>query len=538
MDSTLALLAFIPLSVIGVWRWSYWLIRIIGASLYRPRATEWPKGIPKPTVSVVTPVYNEDEALFKKALNSWIANGVDEIVAVIDKTNTHLIAEYEKHYVRTKSKTKCRLVVTAKPGKRAALCDGIARAKGQLIALVDSDTYWDENVNRLVLPCFLDRSVGGVTVPQRIDNPNTTSNVLFDMLLWNRYREEVPFLLALGTVFNTLSGRTAYYRRDALMNKYHDNVHDLRHEFFFGTRGISGDDKRLTHLLIEQGWNVGYAKGATVYTEGLNDFKPFMKQRLRWTRNSWRADLRAAKRGWIWRHPALAYFMLDRFIQPFLMLIGPTAFFISLFLQEWLIAAALVIWWFVSRFIKLFGYFRAYPKRIVYLPAYILYTYSNALLKIYALGTIVEHSWATRWNSARNRKKILRRYFTVGIGVAATAAVLLVTANFVQSVGRKAAVTIDKPSPVSASEFIVPSVIEQNVVAEPVKPAATFAPQQLESYVVQEGDTLSSISEKTCMDVNTLRRINGILRPKNLTIGSTINYYCQTPSATGVTREQ
>ena len=45
--------------------------------------------------------------------------------------------------------------------------------------------------------------------------------------------------------------------------------------------------------------------------------KSFLKQRLRWTRNSWRADSRAFQRGWIFRHPALAFFNLDRFVQTF-----------------------------------------------------------------------------------------------------------------------------------------------------------------------------------------------------------------------------
>src|SRR3989344_3074022 len=172
-------LVYLPLSIIGLWRWSYWIIRLIGASLYKPAPAVWPSNKKSPTISVVTPVYNEDYALFIQAMESWIKNGVDEIIAVIDKSNVHLIVDFESYYSKRKD-VACRMAVTAKPGKRAALCDGISRAKGDLIALVDSDTVWANDVVQKARPYFLNQQIGAVTVEQRIMNPNTMSNVLFD----------------------------------------------------------------------------------------------------------------------------------------------------------------------------------------------------------------------------------------------------------------------------------------------------------------------------------------------------------------------
>src|SRR5437762_3322566 len=146
------ILLYIPLSIIGLWRWSYWLVRVTGAQLYRSRARRIelvPVSKVKLSLTIVTPVYNEDDTLFEQAMQSWIANGVDEIIAVIDKTNTHHIANFEKVYVPRKD-VKCRLIVTPKPGKRAALCDGIEHSKGDLVALVDSDTVWSANVRERV----------------------------------------------------------------------------------------------------------------------------------------------------------------------------------------------------------------------------------------------------------------------------------------------------------------------------------------------------------------------------------------------------
>jgi hyaluronan synthase len=493
--------------------------------MYRPIKGVKITGKNRPSVSIVTPVYNEDPVLFEKALQSWIANGVDEIIAVIDKSNVRHIVNFERNYIRKKhGSTKLRMIVTPKPGKRAALADGISRAKGDIIALVDSDTVWDGQVIAKSLPYFTNPAIGAVTVAQRISNPDTISNVLFDMLLWNRYAEEVPFLLGMGNAFNTLSGRTAIYRREALLNDKHDNMHHLRHEFFLGTRGVSGDDKRLTHLILEQGWHIAYAKGATVYTQGLGNARTFLKQRLRWTRNGWRASLRAVKDGWIFKHPALAYFVIDGFLQPFFMLLGPIAFVVACLSKEWLVASILVAWWVASRLIKLFGYFRAHPKRIIYLPSYILYTYTNALLKIYALGTLVEHSWATRGH--KKRKGVVRKAAIMGLGVGITAFVLFLLSDFVVAIQRESAIQVPKPKPVAASTFKLSDADAAVIQAGQHAPVTPVSPTSVKQYVVKPGDTLSAISAKTCLSVQELKKINNIQSVNRISVGQTFFYYC------------
>jgi cellulose synthase/poly-beta-1,6-N-acetylglucosamine synthase-like glycosyltransferase/LysM repeat protein len=532
------ILLYIPLSIIGIWRWSYWVVRQTGAYLYRRRARKielTPASDVKLSLTVVTPVYNEDEALFKRAVDSWIANGVDEIIAVIDKSNTRHILNFEKLYV-TRKDVKCRLVVTPKPGKRAALCDGIERSGGDLIALVDSDTVWNDNVRDLVLPYFVDPKMGGVTVSQRISNPDSISNVLFDILLWNRYHEEVPFLLGLGKAYNTLSGRTAVYRREALLDTKYDNIHQLMHEFFFNARAVSGDDKRLSHLILEQGWSVGFAQDAVVYTQGLDRLNIFLKQRLRWTRNSWRADLRAIKRGWVFKYPVLAYFMLDRFVQPFFMLLGPTAAVVGAVEGQWLFVGILVAWWVLSRTVRLFSYFRHYPKRSGYLPAYIIYSYVNALMKVYALATILENSWATRWHKSRLRRRLLRRGSTLAAGFAGVALVLLLVVSFVVRVNKQAAVTVPQPTPVIGNEFAVPQSLIANVPQVPKLPVGAVLPTGVKTYVTTPGDTLAGLAAQFNMNIVILKKLNGITDPDKINTGTTLIYYPTQPSAPGAAR--
>ena len=137
LNSLNVALLYIPLSVIGLWRWSYWLVRRLGAATYRPDLPWRPRTAPRLSVTVVIPVYNEDPEVFDQAVKSWQRNGVDEIVAVIDKSNVKHILRCQRDYVDVDSETTFRLVVTPKPGKRAALCDGIELASGEIIALVD-----------------------------------------------------------------------------------------------------------------------------------------------------------------------------------------------------------------------------------------------------------------------------------------------------------------------------------------------------------------------------------------------------------------
>ncbi|OHB04135.1 MAG: hypothetical protein A3B14_01800 [Candidatus Zambryskibacteria bacterium RIFCSPLOWO2_01_FULL_45_21] len=517
---------YLPISVIGIWRWSYWMVRVIGASLYRPRPGIWPARKKCLTLSIVTPVYNEDQQLFIAAMESWIQNGVDEIIAVVDKTNTRLIVEFERRYSNLKD-MPCRLIVTAKPGKRAALCDGVARAQSDLIALVDSDTVWSSDVVQKTLPYFLDKKIGAVTIRQRIMNPETASNVVFDILLWNRYQEEVPFLLGLGKAFNTLSGRTAIYRAGALRGNNHDNLHDLRHESFLGARSISGDDKRLTHLVLEQGWHLAYVKGPVVSTQGLNKTHIFLKQRVRWTRNSWRADLRAIKRGWVWKHPVLAFYMIDRLVQPVFMLLGPVICIVAIAAQEWLVVGILVSWWLVSRFIRLFSYFRHYPKRIVYLPAYIFYSYFNALIKVYALATVLENSWVSRWHKNRLRQRLVRRSATVLAGTTAVLAFLVLMANFGTKISRETSAQVTVPAPVGAREFILDTDGPRKIYIAPALPAGAIFPTGIVSYVIQPGDTMNQLAERFGMSLGDLKKLNGLRDLDKINAGHTILYYHQ-----------
>src|SRR3712207_2378414 len=137
------------------------------------------------------------------------------------------------------------------------------------------------------------------------------------MFLDHRYFDENASQSLLGQAVSCLSGRTAVYRRRLLM----DIERDFMNETFWGVPCLSGDDKRLTTLVLERGHLMYMQRSAEVWSTFPNTWRVFFKQRLRWARNTWRSDLRALSRPWVWRKPFLAYTMIDKALGPFTLMI-------------------------------------------------------------------------------------------------------------------------------------------------------------------------------------------------------------------------
>src|SRR6266566_2420989 len=73
------LLPLIPLGTVGVVTWSLWAMRRMYGRAYRPFGGSFTT-----TTSVVVPVYNEDPRVLLRAITSYLANGVGEVILVVD----------------------------------------------------------------------------------------------------------------------------------------------------------------------------------------------------------------------------------------------------------------------------------------------------------------------------------------------------------------------------------------------------------------------------------------------------------------------
>jgi len=375
------LLAYIPLGLLGFVRWLSWLVRQIPATLYRPVVNDH-----RLAITVVVPVYQEDPFVFRDALRSWVASGVEEVICVIDETDGRLARIAGEHPGVT-------VIVTDVPGKRDALRLGWEAARTPLVALVDSDTIWAADVAEKVCMPFADHRVGGVTARQNVSDPATLWQRLNDMYLDYRYSHELPSQSAAGRALSCLSGRTAVYRRDLLL-KLSDR---FMNETFWGVPCLSGDDKRLSMLLLEDGYQTVLQRTARVWSQFPRDAQTFFKQRLRWSRNTWRSDLRALTSGWVWRHPFLAYWMIDKAVGSFTLLAAPVFMTMALVHRHLLMAGILALWWMFSRSAKMLFHLERRPLHLItMMPVYIVISFGMSAVKIAALCTIRQQRWLTR----------------------------------------------------------------------------------------------------------------------------------------------
>lgn len=374
----------IPIGMLGLARWGMWLVKRIPALFYRPIENDYDT-----TATIITPVYNEDPVLFRRALDSWIANRPDRIIAVIDVTDTTCM-EIARSYPGVE------VVPIDIPGKRPALAAGVDAADTEIVVLVDSDVIWEPDVLKKLKMPFADPKIGGVGTRQYMHPSDGVAPTLWerlaDIYLDIRYSDEVPATTQWGRAVSCLSGRTAAYRTKLLQGLREPFLN----ETFNGRPCMSGDDKRYTSLILQNGYHTWNQLNACVYSTFNPKFKGFVKQRIRWSRNSFRSDLRALWQGWVWRYPYLAIMLIDKTVAPFTLLIGPVVLAMALLLGNWQLALALILWWHFSRAVKIWPHLRRRPADWLILPIFIAVTYYMSLVKAYALFTINEHKWLTR----------------------------------------------------------------------------------------------------------------------------------------------
>ena len=79
----------------------------------------------------------------------------------------------------------------------------------------------------------------------------------------------------------------------------------LEHEMFLGRECVAGDDGRLTWLVLAAGYRTVHQASAQADSMFPDSWAAFVKQRVRWSRNSYRAYLTALAQGWLWRQPLI-----------------------------------------------------------------------------------------------------------------------------------------------------------------------------------------------------------------------------------------
>ena len=374
----------IPLGIAGLLVWSLWLYRAISSRFYKPVVNDF-----RISTSVVVPTYREDPEILMRCLESWRAQDPDEIIIVVDVGDLECQRRLaEVHDPRLK------VIVFEHRGKRSALGVGIRAAVHEILVFADSDTAWEPGLLEAVQMPFVDPVVGGVGTQQNVYQRSTSIwRRIADWLVNLRYYDYVPAMSRKGGVI-CLSGRTAAYRRSVILPV----VKNMEDEFFLGRRCVAGDDGRMTWLTIASGYKTVHQSNARAISMFPSSFRAFMKQRIRWSRNSYRCYLTALWKGWLWRTGMISRItVLQILLTPVTM--GITIFYLAFNRLDGTTGAyvAAALWLLIGRGIRGYSHLKRYPAEILLLPITALVVICISLpIKLYAFLTMNKQGWLTR----------------------------------------------------------------------------------------------------------------------------------------------
>jgi cellulose synthase/poly-beta-1,6-N-acetylglucosamine synthase-like glycosyltransferase len=383
-------LPWVPLGLIGILSWSVWFVR---RHLSHHHYTEIVNAF-RTTTSLVVPVYREDADVLERCLRTWLAEGPTEVILVVDDLDDLLLARLRRLALPT-----VKVVPWRHTGKRGALGAGVREATGDIVVFADSDTSWRPGILAALQMPFLDPEVGGVGSRQHVYLPD--SDVRRRVAYWllnTRYLDYVPAMSRGGGVA-CLSGRTAAYRRSVIAPL----MPALEHEIFLGRECVAGDDGRLTWLVLAAGYKTVHQASAEADSMFPDSWAAFFKQRVRWSRNSYRAYLTAVAQGWLWRQPLITQVtVLQVLVTPLSM--GAAVFYtVSWALGGgWAAVATAVVWVVLGRGLRGLSHLRENPRDLAIAPLMAVVVAVIALpIKVWAAVSMNRQGWLTRNNAGR-----------------------------------------------------------------------------------------------------------------------------------------
>ena len=377
--------SWMPLGVAGIIVWSLWIYRWVLSRAYRPVVNRYVT-----TTSVVVPSFREDVAILHRCLGTWLAQNPSELIIVPDVEDVECL-----RMLNQVTDPRVRVLPFRHEGKRSALGVGIRAARGEVLVLTDSDTAWEPGLLSAVQMPFENPRVGAVATQQKVYKRwSSVWRVIADWIIDLRYYDYVPAMGRAGGVI-CVSGRTAAYRRAAVMPV----LANLEHEFFFGHRCVAGDDGRLTWLVLASGYTTVFQSSAQAMSMFPATFGGFVKQRIRWSRNSYRCYLTAVWKGWLWRVPVISQLTV------FQILLTPVTMAATVFYLAMAAAAPdgtgalafAAVWFLIGRALRNVAHLRTRPSDILLLPLVALVITFVALpIKLYAFLTMNKQGWLTR----------------------------------------------------------------------------------------------------------------------------------------------
>lgn len=218
-----------------------------------------------PKTTIIVPMYNSAKSIVK-CLESLVKLDYPtdklEIIVVDDGSNDGSIDRIKKF--------KVRLYKRPHMGKAYAVNYGIEKATGQLIGILDADSFVEHDALKKMIGYFESKEdiVGAVHSGIRVKNPNK---------LIEKFQEtEYALTLFFKKLFSFVGG---LFVTPGVFSIYNAKV--LKNVGKFDEGNIT-EDLEIGLKLLSKGYKIKCAIEAKTYTEVPKTFKELKRQRIRW----------------------------------------------------------------------------------------------------------------------------------------------------------------------------------------------------------------------------------------------------------------
>jgi hyaluronan synthase len=252
-----------------------------------------------PSLTIIIPAYNEG-AMVKKAIYSVLAARYPREkleILVIDDGSKDDTWTYIKSSLIEYPDMVTAVRFPENRGKRAALEEGFRRARGEIVATVDSDSVIDNNTLLEITGPFRNPKVGAVAGRVTVFN---NSQGIIPKMLKVRYTLSFDVLRAVQSTYTTVyccPGALSAYRISAVREVLDQWVNQK----FLGISCTYGEDRALTNFILSKGYDTAYQRTAQVYTVVPWTYEKLCKMYLRWDRSYIRETVHLFKI--LWKRP-------------------------------------------------------------------------------------------------------------------------------------------------------------------------------------------------------------------------------------------
>lgn len=349
----------------------------------------------EPTVTVVIPLYNEGEGIYRTILSLLGQDypAAKLSIVVVDDCSKDDSYAWAK---RAEREHPDRVQAIRNPhnmGKRRGINNAVRHARSEIIVSVDSDVIVEKNAVRRLVARFTRPELAAVGGRVNVSNPNENWLTRMQTI---KYYFGYEYLKNLERYFSSvmcLSGCLTAYRRHVLV----ELEPILENRNILGVPIKYGEDRFLTRQIVKAGYQTTNTLDAVCWTVAPNTLTKYFAQQLRWRRSNLVDFFCGLSHAWR-LHPIVALHYLSLFA---MQIACPVFILENIAAGNFLALAA-----FNLQILALFGFFywwdtRGLPREqrvhpAWFLPAVVVMPVVYLLYTPLALFTLDSSSWETR----------------------------------------------------------------------------------------------------------------------------------------------